>query len=81
MNILAPLAVGILLGYLLRGRISLDTEKLMGISIILLVFLMGVEAGNVEVNALNIAGMAAAFALATTAGSLLMAALLRRAME
>ncbi|ASJ16636.1 hypothetical protein A3L04_05915 [Thermococcus chitonophagus] len=51
MNFLIPLILGIILGYLLRNKIKVNTEVLMSASVVALVFLMGIKAGEVEVSA------------------------------
>ena len=51
MNFMIPLILGIFLGYLLRNKVKVNTEVLMSASVIALVFLMGIKAGEVEVSA------------------------------
>ncbi|AFK22662.1 hypothetical protein [Pyrococcus sp. ST04] len=78
MNFLVPLIFGILIGYILRDRGRLNTEMLMSIAVIVLVFLMGIKAGNVKINAINALLISMVLAMFTIAGSLSLALVLWR---
>ncbi len=81
MNILIPLLLGLATGRVLRGHRSLremGLDSLIGATVLLLVFLMGVEAGKVEVNAGWLALSSLLLAVLTSAGSLLFGFLLWR---
>lgn len=73
MNIIIPLTFGIVVGYLLRGKIRLNTEILMSASIIILVFLMGMKIGNVKINTGRVAIYSILLATLTIVGSLVFA--------
>lgn len=81
MNILIPLLLGLAVGRMLRGRRSIKEmrlDSLIGATVLVLVFLMGVEAGKVEVNAGWLAVSSIVLAVLTSAGSLLFGFLLWR---
>ncbi|ASI98177.1 hypothetical protein [Thermococcus celer] len=74
MNIFVPLIAGILIGYALRRggrRVNLDVP--MSAALLLLIFFMGVKAGEVKVDALWLLVSSVLFAILTIAGSIGMA--------
>ncbi|EHR78067.1 membrane protein [Thermococcus litoralis DSM 5473] len=75
MNIFIPLVLGVFVGYLLRGRIKSSMDKPMNIALLFLIFFMGVEAGRVEVDALQLLIFSLVFASFTILGSLFIALL------
>ncbi|AHF79831.1 LysO family transporter [Thermococcus paralvinellae] len=76
MNIFIPLLAGVVCGYLFRRRININLDKPMSATLLLLIFFMGVEAGKVEINALNLFIASLTFAVLTILGSLFFAVLL-----
>ncbi|MFA4662299.1 hypothetical protein [Pyrococcus kukulkanii] len=70
MNFLIPLILGIFLGYLLRNKVKVNTEVLMSASVIALVFLMGIKAGEVEVSATKAVLYSLTLMLFAVAGSI-----------
>jgi len=76
MNIFIPLVIGAILGYLFKNKIKVDLNRLMSATLLMLVFLMGVEAGKVEINAINLFVASFTFAVLTMLGSLFFAVLL-----
>ncbi len=81
MNIFIPLILGLLIGHLGRRhspRVKKALDMLISISLLGLIFLMGVEAGKVEISASWLFGASIIFALATITGSLSLAIMLRR---
>ncbi|ASJ01032.1 hypothetical protein [Thermococcus gorgonarius] len=81
MNILIPLSLGLVLGYALRGKSSfraIRRDVPLSATVLLLVFLMGVETGKVEIDAGWLTVSSAVFAVLTSAGSLLFGFLLWR---
>ncbi|AMM53878.1 hypothetical protein [Pyrococcus kukulkanii] len=70
MNFLIPLILGIILGYLLRNKVKVNTEVLMSASVIALVFLMGIKAGEVEVSATKAVLYSLTLMLFAVAGSI-----------
>ena len=76
MNIFIPLVIGAILGYLFKNKIKVDLNRLMSATLLMLVFLMGVEAGKVEINAINLFVASLTFAVLTMLGSLFFAVLL-----
>ncbi|MDK2983255.1 MAG: hypothetical protein PWP49_1256 [Thermococcaceae archaeon] len=75
MNIFIPLILGIFVGYLLRDRIKFSMDRPMSVALLLLIFFMGVEAGRVEIDALQLLISSLVFASFTILGSLLIALL------
>ena len=75
MNIFIPLVLGVFVGYLLRGRIKFSMDKPMSIALLFLIFFMGVEAGRVEIDALQLLISSLVFASFTILGSLFIALL------
>ncbi|AAL81100.1 hypothetical protein PFDSM3638_04905 [Pyrococcus furiosus DSM 3638] len=74
MNILIPLLLGIIIGYILRERRKkIDTELLMSVSVLVLIFLMGVRTGNVKIDATKVLLYSIAIMISTIAGSLIFA--------
>ncbi|AEC52202.1 hypothetical protein PNA2_1287 [Pyrococcus sp. NA2] len=73
MNIIIPLILGILIGYLLRGKVKVNTESLMSASVVLLVLLMGMKAGSVEIRAIEVLKSSLVITIMTIAGSLILA--------
>ncbi len=81
MNIFIPLIIGLLIGYAGRNhspRVKRPLDILISISLLALIFFMGVEAGKVEISASWLFGASVIFALLTIAGSLGFALILRR---
>lgn len=76
MNIFIPLAIGVILGYLFKNKIQFNLDKPMSATLLLLIFFMGVEAGKVEINAINLFIASLTFAVLTILGSLFFAVLL-----
>ncbi|AIF69103.1 hypothetical protein PAP_03415 [Palaeococcus pacificus DY20341] len=77
MNIFIPLIAGVLLGKLiLQKRPEINLDRPMSATLLLLIFFMGVEAGRVEINALNVLILSLLFATLTIGGSLAFAILL-----
>ncbi|MBO8173718.1 MAG: LysO family transporter [Thermococcus sp.] len=76
MNIFIPLLAGIIFGYLFRRRININLDKPMSATLLLLIFFMGVEAGRVEINAVDIFISSLTFAVLTILGSLFFAVVL-----
>jgi len=73
-NILIPLLLGIIIGYILRERRKkIDTELLMSVSVLVLIFLMGVRTGNVKIDATKVLLYSIAIMISTIAGSLIFA--------
>lgn len=70
MNIFIPLLLGLLTGRLFRDRLKGSIDTPMSITLILLIFFMGVEAGKTDINALRVLLLSVLFALLTIAGSL-----------
>ncbi|MBC7094432.1 LysO family transporter [Thermococcus sp.] len=73
MNIFIPLIVGVLVGYLLRNRLKFNMDRPMSVTLLLLIFFMGVEAGRVEINAFDLLIYSLVFASLTILGSLVVA--------
>ncbi|WP_297070364.1 hypothetical protein [Thermococcus sp.] len=79
MNIFIPLILGALAGYLLRRqgkRTNLNTP--MNAVLLLLIFLMGINAGRVQISAIWLLLSSVVFAAFTIAGSVGMAILVGR---
>ncbi|ASJ03221.1 hypothetical protein A3L09_08120 [Thermococcus profundus] len=82
MNVLIPLIVGLGLGYLLQkvhligrpGRKALELS--ISISVLLLVFLMGVNFAETGIDVGDVTIVSTVFAILTSAGSLILAILL-----
>jgi uncharacterized membrane protein YbjE (DUF340 family) len=77
MNIFIPLMLGVLIGYMLRtkGR-KVEVGVPMSAALLLMIFFMGVNAGEVSINAGWLLGSSILFAVLTIIGSLGMAVLL-----
>ncbi|WP_087035661.1 LysO family transporter [Thermococcus litoralis] len=75
MNIFIPLVLGVFVGYLLRSRIKFSMDKPMSIALLFLIFFMGIEAGRVEIDALQLLISSLVFASFTILGSLFIALL------
>lgn len=81
MNIFIPLTLGLLIGYAGRKhslKVKRPLDILTSISLLALIFFMGVEAGKVEISASWLFGASVIFASLTIAGSLVFALILRR---
>ncbi|NJE07437.1 DUF340 domain-containing protein [Thermococcus sp. M39] len=77
MNIFVPLIIGVIVGYFMKDKLKrFDLDKPMSVTLLLLIFFMGVEAGRVEINALNLLIASLTFAVLTIVGSLFFAVLL-----
>ncbi|WP_297439235.1 hypothetical protein [Thermococcus sp.] len=77
MNIFIPLMLGVLIGYALRTRKrKVEVDVPMSAALLLMIFFMGINAGEVSINAGWLLGSSILFALFTIAGSLGMAVLL-----
>ncbi|WP_048148679.1 hypothetical protein [Palaeococcus ferrophilus] len=70
MNIFIPLVLGLLIGRLFRDRLKGSVDTPMSVTLLLLIFFMGVEAGKTDINALSVLLLSVLFALLTIAGSL-----------
>jgi len=74
MNVFIPLVIGVLLGYILRrGEMKLNVEIPVSVAMLAMIFFLGVKTGEVQVNGLWLLGISTLFAVATIAGSLLLA--------
>ncbi len=74
MNLFVPLLLGLLIGYALRKtgkRAKLEAPT--SITLLAMIFFLGVKTGEVQVNGLWLLGVSAVFAVLTMAGSLLLA--------
>ena len=74
MNIFIPLLAGVLVGYTVRrGGRRLDPDRPMALTLLLLIFLMGVDVGKININASWMLVSSVVFATLTMAGSVAMA--------
>ncbi len=81
MNIFIPLLIGLLVGYIGKGYLSKSRrwlDILISLSLLALIFFMGVEAGKVKISASWLFGASVLFAILAILGSLTFATILRR---
>lgn len=76
MNIFIPLVFGLVIGRIFRDKLKGSVDTPMNITLLFLIFFMGVEAGRADIDALNIFIISILFALLTIAGSVGVAVLM-----
>ncbi|NPA47826.1 MAG: LysO family transporter [Thermococci archaeon] len=78
MNVMVFLIAGVAVGYCLRKRRRLSLDGPISLALVLMIFLLGVKTGEVRISGAWLLGTSVLFAVITTAGSLLMAVVVRR---
>ncbi|CAB50278.1 Hypothetical protein PAB7348 [Pyrococcus abyssi GE5] len=73
-----PLVLGIVVGYAIRGKVKFNFELLMSVTLVTLILLMGMKAGNVKVDALKILSYSITLALTSVVGSVTLAKIMWR---
>ena len=78
MNVMVFLIAGVAVGYCLRERRRLSLNGPISLALVLMIFLLGVKTGEVRISGTWLLETSVLFAVITMAGSLLMAAVVRR---
>ncbi len=83
MNVFIPLILGLLTGYILRKRETLRKyiEYMITISLLLLIFFLGMRTGSTKIDTLYLLLVSLLFAVLATGMSVLFASLMERVVK